>query len=393
MASNMKVTTICCGRFHIFDQARELYKASMLNKLITDYPKNYTRKWGVPDKCVDSLLIRALYRGLTRKVLPRLSHESQSVIRRNIHQGFGMAASKRLPVDSDVFIGLSSYSLESIEKARALGQKVIIDHGSLHEKAEKEILEPEFSKFGFEISGNWAQQWLIDREDEEFRQADYVLAISELAKRTMIEHGVPKEKILTTGCGVNLEDFYPSQKSDATFRVIQCSGLVPRKGVHYLLQAFTELCLPQSEIWFIGGGLTEPYLVQMFKKHENKNIIIKGFHQQNKLQKLYSQGSVFVLPSLADGFGMVVLQAMACGLPVIVTDKVGASEVVEDGVTGFVIESGNVDALKEKIQYLYDHESKREEMGKAAAARVATSFSWEDYGSRLADALRYVNAH
>jgi len=376
----------------MFDQARELYRAGLLNKLITDYPKYFTRQWGLPDNHVDAMLLRALYRGLARKVIPQLSFRSQTIVRKTIHEGFGVGASKRLPCDSDIFIGLSSFSLESIKQAKELGQTVIIDHGSLHERTEKELLEPEFSKYGFALGGNWTQQWLIDREDEEFRQADYIFAISELAKKSMVQNGIAEEKILITGCGVSLEDFYPGEKADKTFRIIQCSGLIPRKGIHYLVQAFTELRLPASELWLIGGGLTDPYLIQLLNKSKKHNVIIKGFHPQRELQQLYSQGSVFVLPSLADGFGMVVLQAMACGLPVIVTNKVGASEVVEDRISGFVIESANVDALKEKILYLYDHGSERKEMGNAAATRVARGYSWEDYGNRLAAALRYANA-
>jgi len=115
-----------------------------------------------------------------------------------------------------------------------------------------------------------------------------------------------------------------------------------------------------------------------------------GRVHQGDLAAVYNQASVFVLASIANGFGMVVPQAMACGLPVIVTENVGAADIVTDGVDGFVIPIRDVDSLKEKLLLLYREAGLRSEMGAAAAAKARTALSWDGYGDRLASALREV---
>jgi len=90
-----------------------------------------------------------------------------------------------------------------------------------------------------------------------------------------------------------------------------------------------------------------------------------------------------VLPSLADGFGMVVPQAMACGLPVIVTENVGAADIVTDGVDGYVVPIRDVAALKEKIRYLYEDPAARQRMSAAAVKKAGRHLSWDVYGDRL----------
>jgi glycosyltransferase involved in cell wall biosynthesis len=98
------------------------------------------------------------------------------------------------------------------------------------------------------------------------------------------------------------------------------------------------------------------------------------------LAKSYVRGSVFVLPTVEDGFAMVLVQAMAAGLPVIATVNSGGPDLIEEGKQGFLVPIRDVDALKEKLLYLYEHPEERAEMGRAAAARVAQGFTWHDYG-------------
>jgi glycosyltransferase involved in cell wall biosynthesis len=94
-------------------------------------------------------------------------------------------------------------------------------------------------------------------------------------------------------------------------------------------------------------------------------------------------GSVFVLPSLADGFGMVVPQAMACGLPVIVTENVGAADIVRDGRSGFIVPVRDVEALCEKLRFLHENRDLAREMGRQARQDVICGYTWDDYGDRL----------
>ncbi len=133
----------------------------------------------------------------------------------------------------------------------------------------------------------------------------------------MVEEGVPKEKILVNPCGVALDQFRPGIKADKVFRIIQCGSINHRKGVHLLLRAFHELRLPNAELWLVGGDPEISELAPIIKRYRTDSVRFIGAVPQSELPLLYQQASISVLASVADGFGMVVPQAMACGLPVI----------------------------------------------------------------------------
>lgn len=379
------VTVACAGRFHLFDEAQQLYKRGLLRQLVTDLPAGRAMQWGIPRGKTHSSPHRMMLNLMRMKVAERMPFELRSRLIRSIHQGFARSLESRVRGEPDALIVHSSFFADALPWTRQMGICSVVDHGSLHESAVRDILQAECDAYGFEPFGNWPHSWLIQRESEEFAQADRVFVCSRLAKRTLVEQGVEAEKVFVNRLGVDLSMFSAGVKRDDVFRVIYCSGVNPRKGLHYLLKAFEALDLPNAELWVIGVMDPDP----AFRKHiapyfENEKIIYKGGFPQSELRGLYAQGSVFVLPSLADGWGMVVLQAMACGLPVIVTDMTGACEAVEDGVNGFVIPSRSVDALREKIEWCYRNKEQLGAMGANAIQTVQSGYSWDDYGQRLA---------
>ena len=384
----MKVTTSCSGRFHIFDQARELNRCGVLYRLINDYPKWATRRWGISDDKTVSLVANGLLGRLARGTSRCLSVRQQSTLVQRHHDWFSRRIAKHLSPDSDIFIGLSSFCLEALQYARREGMMTIVDHGSLHMKTERRLLNEECERWGFPLVPELPPDWLVDKEDSEFQEADHIFVLSQAAKRSMVENGIHGEKVFINPCGVDLSIFHKSEKHDCVFRVIQCGGIHPRKGVHYLLKAFTELKLPNSELWFVGGGIEHSVLRPFIEQYRADNIRFLGPVPQGKLPAVYSQGSLFVLASLADGFGMVVPQAMACGLPVIVTENVGAADIVRDGCTGYVVPTRNVEALKQKLLLLYEDQAWRECMGERAHVYAQEFLGWEAYGKRLVGYLR-----
>jgi glycosyltransferase involved in cell wall biosynthesis len=226
-----------------------------------------------------------------------------------------------------------------------------------------------------------AHQKIVEKELEEYEKADYIQLISSFAKRTFIECGVSPDKIILATPGVDILQFSPVKKEDHIFRIIYCGGISIRKGVHYLLRAFYELNLPNSELWLIGNfseGM-RPFL----KRYYSPKIRLKGVFPQSKLYEQYSQGSLACLNSIEDGFGVVILQAMACGLPVICTTNTGGSDVIQNGIDGFIIPIRDIGALKEKILFLYENKDRCREMGELARKRSATFFTWDDYGNKI----------
>lgn len=377
----MRVTTSCSGRFHIFDQARQLHRLGVLHRFINDYPKWMTRRWGIPDNKVISLVANGVLARATRWFPDSWSPAFKSDVVDRVHDLFSRRLARFVPPDSDVFIGLSSFCLQAIEHAKGYGQITIVDHGSLHQRTERRLLEEEGRLHNLPM--DLAPEWIIEKEGLEFHVADRVMVLSQAAKRSLIEEGIGAEKIFVNPCGVELSQFSPAEKKqDDVFRIIYCGNISPRKGVHYLLQAFAELNLDNAELWLIGSA-PSPSFGRLIAQHKSAKVRFLGTFPQSGLRQIYTKGSVFVLPSLADGFGMVVPQAMACGLPVIVTRNVGAADIVTEGVDGYIVPIRDVSVLKEKIRILYEQSAVRQQMSLAASKKASSHLGWEAYGDRL----------
>jgi glycosyltransferase involved in cell wall biosynthesis len=375
MDEKMKVIISVGGRFHGFNLAQQLEKRGALKKLITSYPKFEVKKYGIPPEKIGSVLIKEILERSWRKLPAFLQgiYNPQYLI----HEIFDKSAERRLE-SADLFVGWSSFSLHSLRKAKKMGTTTVIDRGSSHMLYQQKILKEEYDNFGVKIQ--LAHPKIIEKELKEYEEADYVAIPSFFVKRTFLEQGFPENKLIHVPYGVDLSQFRQIPKADDVFRVIFVGGMTLQKGVHYLLRAFSELNLPNSELMLIGTISNE--IKPFFKKYEGKFNYI-GKVPQAELYRYYSQSSVFVLNSIQDGFGMVIIQAMTCSLPVIATENTGGPDIVRDGKDGFVIPVRDVEALKEKLIYLYKNPEICKTMGQTAKERAASDFTWDDYGDRI----------
>ena len=373
----MKVTVSVIGRFWAFYLASQLYRKGHLRRLITTYPKFETVKYGIPRSHIVS--------HLPIEVFSRAWHRTPAWLKDRynaqylIHDTVDRLAAARIPRDTDVFVGWSSVSLRSLRQAKRCGAVTVLERGSSHMQYQTNILQEEYQRFG--LTPLVAHPGIFERELQEYREADYIAVPSKFVKDTFLDYGVPETKLLHVPFGVDLADFRQVPKEDKTFRVIHCGGLTLRKGVHYLLQAFSELDLPDAELWLIGSMSDEmrPFL----KQYANPRVFHRGPYPQGELYRYYSQGSVFCLASIEEGLAMVIPQAMACGLPVICTTNTGGEDIVRDGRDGFIVPVRDVNSLKEKLSSLYENPELSKDMGWSAQERVSQGFSWDHYGGKV----------
>ncbi|MCX7697940.1 MAG: glycosyltransferase family 4 protein [Candidatus Goldbacteria bacterium] len=374
----MKIIISVGGRFHSFNLAEELLKHDALKFIITSYPKFITRKWNLPDDKVKSIFIKEILERAYRKLpmfLQNLYNPQPFIC-----DLFDKLALKKLE-KADIFVGWSSFSLYSLRKAKELGMKTVLDHGSSHIVYQYEILKEEYERWGYKPSfDELPHPKIIEKELKEYEEADYICLSSLFSKRTFIEKNVSEDKILHIPYGVDLLNFRKEIKKDNIFRIIFVGKICLRKGVQYLLQAYSDLKLDNSELMFVGP-LSEDIKLILEKYKNNFNYV--GVVSQKELYKYYSQSSIFVLPSIEDGFGMVIIQAMACGLPVICTTNTGGEDIVRNGIDGFIIPIRDVEKLKEKILYFYENPEITKQMGQNAQNRVKSEFSWSDYGEKI----------
>ncbi len=373
----MKITISVGGRFHAFDMARQLQRRGFLQRLITSYPKSKVREWGIDSRQIRSLLSHELvsrgYRLLARKT--GLHGDPQFTF----NNRYDRLAARSVPADADIAVAWSGMALHTLRHAKKSGAITILERNSTHIQFQDEILQEEYSRFG--MRAQLADPRMVERELEEYAFADYVCLPSSFAQRSFLAKGVDPKKVFTVPFGVALEQFEPAEADRGTFRIVHCGALSIRKGVHYLLQAFHELKLPGAELWLIGQPSAEiqPFL----EKYASPGIKLRGTFPQAELRHEYARCSVFCMASIEEGFGMVISQAMACGLPAIVTENTAGHDLVRDGVDGYVIPIRDVEALKSRILALYENRELAREMGLSARRRIESGCTWDHYGERL----------
>lgn len=284
--------------------------------------------------------------------------------------------------DCDIFHGWLGYSLNTMKKLRGNGTKVLIDIYGAHPNYWKELLETEYRRFN--LDPTLCDHPLREKHLEEIKEADFLVAPSQYVYHTCVREGVPEGKIKVIPFGVDIDRFKPIEKSDNVFRVIYVGAISVNKGVYYLLEAFKQLRLPNSELVLIGR--LQPHCKSIITKYDGlfKHI---SHVPNDQLANRYGNSSVFAFPSLTEGFAMVINEAMACGLPSIVTEN--ASGYVRNDIDGFVIPIRDIETLKEKILFFYENEDRRKEMGKSARKYVE-NFTWKKYGEKLIEFYKEV---
>jgi glycosyltransferase involved in cell wall biosynthesis len=380
----MKAIVSVFGRFHAFNLAQKLQYKGYLHSLISTYPSFLAPKYGI-----NSSLFRSIWH---LEVMMRSWQKLPAWVKADTNlqlyflEQFDRSVVNLLSPGFDIFIGWSGACLWSFRRAKELGAITVVERGSSHMEHQTKILQEEYERWGLKFTAT--HQGVYERELQSYTEADRIAIPSLFAKRTFLEKGIPESKLIHVPYGTSLQEFHPVPKEDQIFRVIHCGGITLQKGVQYLLQAFYELNLPDAELWLVGQ--VNPEMEQFLAKYQNNRIILKGKQPQNQLRWFYSQCSVFCLASVQDGFGMVIPQAMACGLPVIHTTNTGGEDIVRDGVDGFCIPIRDIEALKEKILFFYENPEKREEMANNALEQAHKSFSWDDYGEKIIAAYQSV---
>ena len=369
----MSVTISVNGRFWAFDLAEQLQKRGHLRRLITTYPYFVVRKWGIPRRQVVSLWPLEIFNRVIKKV-PFLKCRHFLMLYQKVL--FDRVSAWFVPKNTDLFIGWSSNSLFCLRQANKIGATTIVERGSSHMLDQLQLLQEEHGKHGIKFNPHHAQ--VTRRELTEYELANYIEVPSSFAQGTFIARGFDESKIIRSFLGVNLERFAEIPKKRSKFIIITAGALSLRKGSHYLIQAFFELSLPNAELWHLGGIL--PEMEPFIRMYDSANIIYHGRQPQADLHRFYSEGSVFCLPSIEEGFGMVIVQAMACGLPVICSTNTGGPDIINEGSEGFIVPIRSSEAIKEKILYMHDNRKECVEMGKRAKMKVESGFSWDDYG-------------
>jgi glycosyltransferase involved in cell wall biosynthesis len=371
----MRITLSVAGRLHAFEVARELQRRDQLAHLMTSYPRFGVTPHGIAASRVQSNLWIEGARRLWNRSPMQARWNSQYYFS---HQ-FDRWAASHLKRDADVLVGWSGSSLETIRRAKHLGMIATVDRGSSHILTQQKLLEEEYARFGLRFTQTHPK--IIETELREYAESDFIHVPSLFSMKSFRDHGVPQSKLVYLPYGFVPSAFKSTAPKDKGFRLVFCGNLSLRKGLGYLLDAFSQLKLKDAEAWIFGAP--SPELETVGLKLNRPGVKYFGKQPWSVLADHFSRGTVFCLPSVEDGFAIVLLQAMACGLPVIGTENTGTPDAIRSGTDGFVVPIRNVDALKESILWCYQNREHCDEMGRSAQKRVYGEFQWSHYGDRV----------
>jgi len=230
--------------------------------------------------------------------------------------------------------------------------------------------------------------------------ADLVLCLSEFSKRDISRaYRVPLSKIGVTYAGVDSSfspDTSPHQRrDDQPFSLLFCgrlNGPHEQKGVDVLLKSFSTVLKNHKAVLNIidTGPRLPQYQALAEKLGISEQVRFLGFVEHQDMPRHYQQADLFVLPSRRESFGLVLAEAMACGLPVVATTAGAIPEVVEDGVTGLLVPPDDPDALANALVSLLDDRPRMKAVGAAGARQVSDHFTWDRVAQRVMDGYHQV---
>jgi glycosyltransferase involved in cell wall biosynthesis len=269
-------------------------------------------------------------------------------------------------IRSDLFVGWATASLATARAAKRRGARFILDRACPHVDFQQQIFEEESAAVGVAYKPQPA--WFRDRQLAEYEEAEHILAPSEYTRATFPE--AMRSKIIKAPlfgrCAFPAET-HPQRHPQFTVGVV--GGEPVRKGYLYLLDAWERLALPNSRLLIRSDAdfARYPVLRQRLARLTNVEIV----RYVPDINDFYQRCDVFVLPSVDDGFGMALFEAMANEVPCIATTHCGSSELLTSGRDGIVIPPRNADLLAEALLALYQQEELRRTLASAARATAA----------------------
>lgn len=377
----MQVIQATFGTFHHFHLARELKSRGYLKHIYSTYPWQRLKREGLPRNSVSTfpwLHVLPLVAGRYLPIPRNLNRKLANLIQTSFDSWLCNQIST-----CDVYVALSGAGEKSGRRAQELGAKYVCDRGSSHARYQRDIMLEEYRRWGITVPP-WRDP---GREESEYENADAVTVLSSFAKRSFVECGVPEEKLHMTLLGVQLDAFRQiAEPPIDSFEVLFVGAASFRKGIPYLLDAFRKLQHPRKRLRIVGTITQEitPYL-----KTQNLSYVeILGPRPQSELAIMMSQSHVLVLPSIEDGFGMVITQAMACGCPAISSANTGGPDIYNNGEEGFIVPIRSSEAILTSMQQLADDPSLRQRMGEASLRRVQSFGGWRQYGENFSNLLK-----
>lgn len=299
---------------------------------------------------------------------------------------FDRWVARRLPgVAAQAVLACEISARSTFLMARKSGVLAILDAPSIHHGAQ--------DRWHGTLDSPGLHRRITRIKDEEIALADHLVTVSELARETYLAAGVAAEKVHAVPLGADLELFQPPADRDApagtepdAFVFLFAGATSHRKGFDLLLAAFAGVAAsdPAARLRVVGPAGDSAALLA---RYDDLPITVAGPTDQRGLAAEFQNAQCLVLPSRNDSYGMVVAEALACGLPVLISDQVGAKDLVVAGDNGWIVPAGDQAALTARMLRCVRERDALRRM-REACRRSAQAASWEGYHQRFAELMR-----
>jgi glycosyltransferase involved in cell wall biosynthesis len=214
--------------------------------------------------------------------------------------------------------------------------------------------------------------------------ADQICVASSFTKKSLVSAGVSEEKIHVIPYGVdhNLFSSLRYKKTVGKLKILFCGQFIHRKGIFYLYDALKQLGHQHYELLIVTRGECDKKTLSMFLS--NLNVRLYKNISSRVLIELMHSSDLFILPSLYEGFGHVILEAMSAGLPVITTVNTAGIDLIEDNENGFVGPIRDANFLLEKISFFLENPMAIKEYGEKGAI-TSQNYTWKTFRKKIAD--------
>ena len=278
----------------------------------------------------------------------------------------------------DVLHVSSGIALHTARRARRAGVRIVVDVRTPHHLGRLADVAPAVARHGYEY--RLPNESNLRRLEAEYALADLIVCNSDYSRDSFLAAGFEPGRVVALPLGCATELFQPAVRRPERFTALFVGRNRYEKGLLDVLEAARGL-QPGSRL-FLSGSPDAISLAHVAGLDAEVEFL--GPITMQRMPDVYRQASVFVFPSLSDGFGLVVPEAMASGLPVVVSDHTGAADLVTDGVDGFVVPAGDADAIADRLRLLEQDPDLVARMGSRARV-TAVANGWTRYQQRLLD--------
>ena len=405
-----KFVVVHAGARDSYQLARALSDAGMLESLVTDLFWPVDAKW---TRAVERLMPNALrslllqrsdphlpsaeirlcaFTGLLTLLLDKLPRIPRSVRRhatRYADATLGRTAGKYATQGS---AGLLSYSYYGYDAFTHYPRPAILFQMHPHPASMRRILTEELEA-NPDCAQSLQQEWELSLPEEDFQHlvrettmASHFLVASSFTRETLIENGAARSSVSVVPYGVDTTRFTPDARRrshpGSKLQLLFVGRINQRKGIKYLLEALRLLNNSDVHLTVCGRVVDGLELFRSF----GGQVEVRPSVSSAELVAAYQSADMFVFPSVAEGFGLVLLEALSCGLPILSTTRTAAPDLIENGVQGFIVEPRRPDLIADRIDWALNHRTEVVEMGHRARL-CAEQFTWQRFRSGVVQAM------